>query len=238
MVLSLRGRTVANTTININYVLSRCYGSPDNQGGNTVNVGTGYNQHDNHGYDDGYCDADRRQNFSVTAGASMRRFEQPVARAILSDWRLVGSLRMLAGPWLTITTGSDRALNGNVFGAGTQRVNQVDGVSPYGNDSIDPLTGGRRFLTSAAFTQPAFGTYGTIGRNGIRGIATKNLDLALSRPFRLSNSQSIEVRLEAFNALNWFQWTQPNTNLSSSQFGLITSAGDPRIVQLALKYGF
>jgi hypothetical protein len=239
LVLSLRGRTVGNTTINANYTLSKCYGSPDNLGGGTVNVGTGYAKHDDHAYDDGYCDSDRRHNVSLTAGATSKRFNQTAARALLSDWRLVGSLRLLTGPWLNVLTGSDRVLNGNVFGAGIQRVNAVPGVDPYGDDSIDPLTGGRRFLSAAAFTQPALGTYGTLRRNSIRGVMTKNLDMALSRMFRLpGGTRSIEARVEAFNALNWLQWNQPTTNLSSSQFGLITSAGDTRIIQLAVKYAF
>ena len=68
---------------------------------------------------------------------------------------------------------------------------------------------------------------------------TKNLDLTLSRMFRLpGGTRSFEARIEAFNALNWLQWNQPTTNLGSSQFGLITSAGDPRIIQLAVKYAF
>ena len=53
--------------------------------------------------------------------------------------------------------------------------------------------------------------------------------------------QSIEFRIEAFNAFNWFQWNNPvaaNLNITAGTFGQLTTAGDPRIVQLALKYLF
>jgi hypothetical protein len=57
----------------------------------------------------------------------------------------------------------------------------------------------------------------------------------------------IEFRAEAFNALNWFQWLQPGQTqasaapmlpLNSATFGQILAAGDPRILQFALKYVF
>ena len=76
---------------------------------------------------------------------------------------------------------------------------------PYGDNSIDPVTGGRRFLLASAFAQPALGTLGTMQRNSIEGIGSKNIDLALSRVFHLTGAQNLEVRAEAFNALNWFQ---------------------------------
>ena len=75
-------------------------------------------------------------------------------------------------------------------------------------------------------------------RNSIEGIGSRNVDLSISRAFRVATDARIEVRAEAFNALNWFQWNQPNTTLSSPIFGQITSAGDPRIIQLAAKFMF
>jgi hypothetical protein len=77
-------------------------------------------------------------------------------------------------------------------------------------------------------------------RNSIRGLGNHNLDIALSRSFRLQGSQSIEVRWEAFNAFNWMQWGLPNTNLLSPTFGQISSViqNSPRVMQFAVKYQF
>jgi len=163
-------------------------------------------------------------------------------RAVASGWRLVGSFRALSGPYLSVAPGSDRALNSQ---AGTQRVNQVLD-DPYDNKSINPANDGLRFLNPNAFAQPAFGTLGTMQRNSIKGIGYKNADLSLTRLFRVTNTHTLEVRLEAFNAFNWFGWGapsataqgQPNTTLSSATFGQITSAGDPRFLQLGIKYAF
>jgi hypothetical protein len=243
MLLTIGRRATRGLSVNANYTLSHCFGSPDGSGGGTANLGTGYNDPNNPRFDDGNCTSDRRHVFTLTAGAETPRFEGRAVRTVASGWRLFGSFRALSGPFLTVTPGSDRALNGQ---AGTQRVNQVaDAV--YADNSIDPVTGGRRFLLAGAFAQPAFGTFGLMQRNSIEGLGSKNIDLALSRVFRLVGTQGLEFRAEAFNAMNWFQWLQPgqaqpglapNLALTSATFGQVLGAGDPRILQFAFKYVF
>jgi hypothetical protein len=238
MVLTARTSGAYGTTLNVNYTLSHCYGSPDGFGGVTTNVSTGYNIPSNPGYDDGNCTADRLHNFTLTAGIESPRFERSGLRAVASGWRLVGNFRALTGPWLTILTGADIALNGQ---AATQRANVSNGVNPYADQSIDPRTGGIRFLDPTAFAQPAAGTLGNSVRNSLRGPGTKDIDLALSRNFHVTNTQSFELRAEAFNALNWFQWGLPSTARNSATFGQITSSStsiSPRVIQLAVKYAF
>ena len=62
--------------------------------------------------------------------------------------------------------------------------------------------------------------------------------MRLSRGFQVGGQKNVEFRLEAFNALNWFQWGQPSTSRASNTFGQITTAGNPRVLQLAVKYAF
>ena len=47
-----------------------------------------------------------------------------------------------------------------------------------------------------------------------------------------------DMRVEAFNLFNHTNYADPNTNFGTAQFGSITSAGLPRIVQLAVRVGF
>ena len=89
-----------------------------------------------------------------------------------------------------------------------------------------------------SFAQPAIGTYGNSGNNAYLGPGSRSIDLALVRLFRVSGSQRIEARVEAFNALNWLRPGNPNTTLSSATFGQILTAADPRIMQFGLKYQF
>ena len=79
-------------------------------------------------------------------------------------------------------------------------------------------------------------------------MGTRVVDLAVVRSFRFASSHRIEARIEAFNAFNWFRPGEVNvnptanqapvTNLASPNFGRYLVAGDPRIMQFALKYSF
>ena len=233
MILTLR-RVAARATVTANYALSHCYGSPDGNGGGTTNVSVGYNIPSNPGYDDGNCSNDRLQNFSLTASIETPRFDNSGLRAVASGWRLAPTFRATTGSWLTIATGADRLFNGQ---AGTQRVNQLS-TNYYADQSVNPANGGIRFLDPTAFAQPAIGTFGNMQRNVVRGPGFKNVDAALSRVFSVGGTKSVEVRAEAFNLFNWFEWGNPNTNFSAATFGQITSSLGARVVQLAAKFNF
>jgi hypothetical protein len=73
----------------------------------------------------------------------------------------------------------------------------------------------------------------------IEGPGFWTADLALSRLVSFSSTQNVELRLEMFNLFNNFNWGNPATNYDAGTFGQITSlAGDPRILQFGIKYGF
>jgi hypothetical protein len=56
--------------------------------------------------------------------------------------------------------------------------------------------------------------------------------------FRIVEGQTMEFRMEASNVFNHTNFLNPNSNISGAQFGRITSAEDPRIIQFGLKYNF
>jgi hypothetical protein len=84
------------------------------------------------------------------------------------------------------------------------------------------------------------GRFGTAGRDTIIGPGIANWDLAVLKDFRLHEAHSLQFRLEMFNCLNHANFNAPGTsiNLGAASFGVITSAKDPRTLQLALKYHF
>ena len=65
-----------------------------------------------------------------------------------------------------------------------------------------------------------------------------NVDMGVTRSFRFGGTQQFQFRAEVFNVLNRVHYDDPVSALNNGRFGLITSAGDPRIIQLALKYAF
>ena len=61
----------------------------------------------------------------------------------------------------------------------------------------------------------------------------------LLRNFHIHGSQTVQFRAEAFNVFNHAQFNNPSGNWNNtSTFGIVTSANDPRIMQLAVKYQF
>jgi hypothetical protein len=95
------------------------------------------------------------------------------------------------------------------------------------------------YLNRSAFVQPDLGTLGTAKRNLGVGPGFWQIDMALSKLVSVVGSQRLELRLEAFNLLNNFNWGNPVVNFNSATFGRITTqAGTPRIMQFGLKYDF
>ena len=95
-----------------------------------------------------------------------------------------------------------------------------------------------KYLNPAAFALPATGTRGNLAPLNVLGPGYWQFDVALSRTFPVKEGQRMEVRAEAFNVTNSTRLMNPVANLNAGNFGQITTARDPRIMQFALKYIF
>jgi hypothetical protein len=225
LLLSVQRRVSSGLTLSTNYTWSHCIG--DN-GGTTISpTGGVYVDPNNRDIDRGNCSSDRRHALNLTTVATTPRFANAAIRALATGWRLSGIYRVSTGSYMTIQSGQDYALTG-ITG---QRPDQVLG-DVYGNKSLN------NYLNPAAFVRPAQGQNGNVGMASVRGPGTWGLDMALSRIFPFREVQRLELRAEAFNITNSLRMNNPAINLTNSTFGRITSAGDPRIMQFALKYIF
>jgi hypothetical protein len=81
-------------------------------------------------------------------------------------------------------------------------------------------------------------TYGTFGRNVLRGPGAFNANLSIAKTFRLRETTELEFRMDAFNVLNNAEFGNPDTNIGDQSFGQISSTADPRILQVALHLKF
>jgi hypothetical protein len=82
------------------------------------------------------------------------------------------------------------------------------------------------------------GTFGTAGRNILRGPHSFNFDWGLFKQIPVREGHNVQFRAEFFNLFNNTNLGLPTNNLQSPNFGRITGAGSPRIIQFALKYVF
>jgi hypothetical protein len=225
--LSFQRRAANGVSLGGNYTLSHCE-TDTPVSGNFIQFNNTWLKPGDPSYDRGNCPYNQREIANFTVGAQSPRFDNPALRTLASDWRVSGIVSANTGSWLTITTTQDLAFNG-IPG---QRVDQVSG-NPYGEKTLT------NYLDPAAFAYPANGTLGNASARGIEGPGFWKIDLSLARVLSLAGQRTLELRIEAFNLLNNFNWGDPNTSLNAGTFGRITTqAGDPRIMQFAIKYGF
>jgi hypothetical protein len=190
-----------------------------------------------------------RQNFTFSNTYELpfgrgRRFGSNWNRAMdyaLGGWRLANILTMHAGLPLNVTlssSGVNPATNQNYkflsTNGGTLRPNRVGdpqtGISPEVN-RLD-------FLNPAAFQVQTLNTPGNSSRDVALGPGGATLDLSLAKQLVITEHRAAELRFEAFNSLNHTNFGNPGTTFGSSTFGVISSAGSPRIVQMAIRYRF
>src|SRR5687768_7973534 len=226
--LSARRRAASGISLNGNYTWSRCFG--DETSGGFPQLAQDHADPAHPEMDRGHCGSDRTHVANVSLGYETPDVNRKSTRLNSSHWRGSAIISARSGSWLTVTTGTDRALNGQRFQE--QRVNQVS------DDVYGPKTLAN-YLNRAAFEQPALGTFGNHVRNSIRGPNFWTANLALTKLVPFTGAQTLELRVEAFNLLNHFNWGSPGTNFNASTFGRVQSiSGEPRIMQFGIKYAF
>jgi hypothetical protein len=156
-----------------------------------------------------------------------------VGRQVLSGWHLNGITTALSGNSLNVLSGTDS----NFDGVSTDRPNVVG----------DPTWSGDRtraqqiaaFFNTAAFAKVPVGVlYGNAGRNILLGPNAVTWNAAAMKDFPLVEGKRLQFRTDFFNALNEVNLSNPNTTLSNGNFGKITAAASPRMLQFGLKLYF
>jgi hypothetical protein len=239
MLLSIQKRQTKGVTLLANYTLSHCIDD-----GYVWDLVIG-RLADRRRSDRGNCELDRRHNFNLSTIYAAPQFSNRALHTLVTGWQVSGIVRILSGQYLPIASGLDNALTGtsSTVGQGTaeQRPDQVL-ASPYA-----ATRNIQHWLNPLAFAQPAAGTYGNLGTRNILGPGSINIDMGLTRVFKLGEKQSIQFRAEAFNMPNHVNPNNPNAPtptsaptpaLTDPNFGKILSAADGRTMQMALKYVF
>ncbi len=163
------------------------------------------------------------------------RWVTNVTAALPFGFLVSGIWSMQSGFPFTVNVQGDTAGVGGGSGGIFIRPNVVPGVDPYLPKS-EWKNG--RYLNPAAFSIPAAGTFGTVGRNSMVGPGFIGLDMALSRTFGLGGERRLELRAEAFNLLNRRNYTLVNRLVNTASFGLITQQANPRQMQFGARLTF
>ena len=196
----------------------------------------------NFGHSRGVADSDHPQRF---VGSWVWELPDPgkaagskALSALFGNWQMSGILTLQSGRPFSIYSSGDRTAGAALGSGGDAFADLAGNLSLTGGSRGQQIA---RYFTTSAVAQAAPGTYGTLGRNILRGPNFKNTDLSVSRAFPLPFREGMRAvfRTEFFNTFNRPQLGQPNGTIGNGTFGRITStASPPRILQLSLKFEF
>jgi hypothetical protein len=241
LLLSVQRRLSRGVTILANYTWSHCISDLANS--ELGIAGPVYIDPNQRRVDRSNCaTSDQRQVFNLSTVAQMPRFSNRALRLVASDWQVSAIVSARSSQFFSVTTGVDSALDS----LANQRPNLVGNPYPA-NQTVN------NWISASAFAAPAPGTIGNLGANNLLGPDVLQVDMSLTRQFRVREKQTLQFRVEAFNVLNHLNPVAPGgtgstatSGLNAGNFGQITAdisgaigqTGDPRILQLAAKYVF
>jgi hypothetical protein len=165
----------------------------------------------------------------------------PSGGRLVQGWALSGITRFSTGLPVTFASFGDNALmgvqNNGVNGVSVDLPDVVPGNLEINHDPRN----GKLYFNTSLFSPNPLGTPGTSSRRFFYGPGMANYNIAIHKLTKLTESKTLELRFETFNAFNHTQFFGDDFvdgNVNSSTFGYVTHAAAPRISQIAAKFTF
>ncbi len=235
---SLTRRYAAGLRYQVSYTWSKSM--DDTSGGSTSIFSEITGDESNMGSSKGRSDFDRTHRLVGNFGYEIPKFgfglnNTAVGKQLFSGWELSGVAVFQSGSPFSITDGAAALL----YGVAGSRASYAPGAT-FATSQLSGSTESRlnAYFNTAAFAKET-NNFGNVGRNTMRGPFQRNIDLSVSKLFQINERFGAEFRTEFFNVFNMVNFSNPNSSITSSSFGVITATeGNPRIIQFALKLRF
>lgn len=164
-------------------------------------------------------------------------FDQIASNRFTKGWSVSGITRFSTGLPVTMLTSDDRSLLGTSGSGPIQLSTDTPNYTPGDLQHNDPRSGLPYFNTSL-FSVETLGVPGNASRRFFHGPGINNWDISIQKDTQLTERMNLQFRTEFFNAFNHAQFGLPDGNISDANFGLVTTANPPRIMQFGLKLAF
>jgi hypothetical protein len=164
------------------------------------------------------------------------------ANQLVGGWQIAGITSVSSGNWFTVLDANGNFANSD-GGVGGVSQRPDFGLTP----GCVPATGKLVFFNTCLYHDPAPGSFGDVGRNTLQGPGYQTWDFTLGKQFPITERFNLDFRSDFFNIFNHTNFLLANsgpqnsnnsTILGAPQFGFLTAARDPRLLQLALKLTF
>jgi hypothetical protein len=191
----------------------------------STSIGSGAQDWRNLGAEYGPPDWDRTHVFTTSIVYDLPFFKNSgtLLRETLGNWSFAGLTILESG--FALTPGMSTSTNGEAT-----RPDSLGHPGKVGKVS--------EWFDTANYAQPGYGFYGTASPGSIRGPAEFTGNTALYKTFPIKEKVNIQFRAEAFNIANHPSYSAVSTNFGAGNFGAVTSALDPRILEFALRVSF
>ena len=151
-----------------------------------------------------------------------------LASQVLGNWQANTIISLQSGfPYYVAAPGDSCNC-----GASSQTATQVE--NPLSGFTQSRL----KWFNTSAFALPATGTFGTSGRNILSGPWQDSVSVSLFKIVQVKENIRLQIRGEFFNVLNRVNFGLPGSTVATPTYGVITSAGDARVIQVALRLAF
>jgi len=160
-----------------------------------------------------------------------------IADEVLGGWRITGVFQAHSGIAFTPVVGTADQSNSQAAQCycGFQWLPNVD--TTVSTKASNPGING--WFNTAAFSVPANNTFGNARRNMLRGPDWRDVDFSLGKTFWIPDTRlHMEIRADAFDALNNPNFSQPSAGIGSGGAGTITSSNTSRQLQLGARITF
>jgi carboxypeptidase family protein len=169
--------------------------------------------------------------------------------AVIGGWSISGITIYRTGSPFSVSFNVPSSIVGWQGG----RADAVSGASIYaGQSGSHDVVNGVQWFNTAAFQAPQPWAWGNSSRNSVYGPGFWNWDLGLQKLFSITEHHSLQLRGDFLNAFNHFNLANPTTGTVTTTIAdlrdgglptptagkILTGTGNPRVIQLGLKYMF
>jgi hypothetical protein len=168
--------------------------------------------------------------YELPIGPGQRYLPSGRLGRLVGGWSIGMVTSLQSGPPFSVTTLTNTT---NAFTPGPLRANLSGNPAlPAGDRTL------ARWFNTDAFAQPAAFSFGTSPRGVLRGAGDVTIDVLLSKTVRFGRERAVQLRVEAFNALNRANFGLPGHALGAPDFGVVSTAGPARTLQLGVRVVF
>ncbi len=165
---------------------------------------------------------------------------------VLDDWAVSGITQLQSGFPIRLNTEDDNELINSLFFLGTEAPSLVAPFQKLNprktlTDNSQGISGAGYWFDPGDFQDPPLGSFNNGTQRTICcGPGLVDFDFSVHKKIALSETKYFQFRAEIFNLFNHTNFSNPDGGFSDgpTSFGRISSAGDPRLVQFALKFFF